>query len=262
MHLHPLSKTIPAVVLDWAGTMVDHGCCAPFIALRRVLARHGFSAPDERLRQGMGRAKKEHLRGLLALHGAETAVEEIYPELEHEIFSELQAHAGLIAGAREFALGLAEQGIKIGTTTGYTQAMMNVVAASAARQGYTPDVIITPDQVPAGRPHPYMIYANALQLGVWPLWRCVKIGDTPDDIAEGRNAGMWTVAVALTGNAFGLSRLETESLPAPQRQIKSEAARSLLTDAGADYVIDSVAEAGPNLEQIASRIRSGDKPRS
>ena len=260
--MHSLSKVIPAVVLDWAGTMVDHGCCAPLIALRRVLARHGFSAPDEHLRQGMGRAKKEHLRNLLALHVAATAVDKIYPELEHEIFGELQAHAGLIAGAREFAQGLAQQGIKIGSTTGYTQAMINVLAASAARQGYTPDLIITPDQVPAGRPAPYMLYANALQLGVWPLWQCVKIGDTADDIAEGRNAGMWTVAVALTGNAFGLSSADTESLPAHQRQEKAEAARSLLRAAGADYVIDSVADAAPILEQIASRIQSGDKPRS
>lgn len=260
--MHSLSKVIPAVVLDWAGTMVDHGCCTPLVALRRVLARHGFSASDEHLRQGMGRAKKEHLRSLLALHGSETAVDEIYPELEHEIFAELQAHAGLISGAREFAQGLTEQGIKIGTTTGYTQAMMNVLAAAAARQGYTPDLIITPDQVSTGRPAPYMIYANALQLGVWPLWRCVKIGDTPDDIAEGRNAGMWTVAVALTGNAFGLSKAETESLPALERQDKAEAARTLLSDAGADYVIDGVADAAPILEQIASRILLGDKPRS
>jgi len=107
-----------------------------------------------------------------------------------------------------------------------------------------------------------MLYANALQLGVWPLWQCVKIGDTADDIAEGRNAGMWTVAVALTGNAFGLSWADTESLPAHQRQEKAEAARSLLRAAGADYVIDSVADAAPILEQIASRIQSGGKPRS
>ena len=257
-----LSKVIPAVILDWAGTMVDPGCCAPVAAMRRVLARHGCSLPDAAIRQGMGRAKKEHLRALLATCGQAAATEEIYPELEHEIFGELQTHAGLISGAREFALGLAAQGIKIGTTTGYTRAMMTVLAEAAARQGYSPDIIITPDDVPAGRPAPYMIYANAIKLGVWPLWQCVKIGDTPDDVAEGRNAGMWTVAVALSGNSFGLSRTESESLLPQERHDKAQAARTLLSDAGADYVIDSVADAAPILEQIAGRIIAGDQPRS
>jgi phosphonoacetaldehyde hydrolase len=257
-----ISEVIPGVILDWAGTMVDSGCCAPVTAMRRVLARHGCSLADPAIRQGMGRAKKEHLRVLLATCGEEAATEEIYPELEHEIFGELQGHAGLIPGAREFAQGLIERGIKIGTTTGYTRAMMTVLAEAAARQGYSPDIIITPDEVPAGRPAPYMIYANALKLGIWPLWQCVKIGDTPDDIAEGRNAGLWTVAVALSGNSFGLSLAQAKTLTENERQDKAQAARTLLSDAGADYVIDSVADAIPILEQIAGRIRAGDRPRS
>jgi len=257
-----LSEVIPAVILDWAGTMIDPGCCAPVAAMRRVLDRHGCSLADNAIRQGMGRAKKEHLRALLATCGQEAATEEIYPELEHEIFGELQAHAGLIPGAREFAQRLAEEGLKIGTTTGYTRAMMNVLAEAAARQGYSPDIIITPDEVPAGRPAPYMIYANALKLGIWPLWQCVKIGDTPDDIAEGRHAGLWTVAVALSGNSFGLSPTQTKMIPENERLAKAQAARNLLINAGADYVIDSVAEAIPVLEQIAGRIRAGERPPS
>ena len=44
-----------------------------------------------------------------------------------------------------------------------------------------------------------------IALNVWPAAACVKVDDTLPGIEEGLNAGMWTVAVALTGNGMGLS---------------------------------------------------------
>ena len=64
--------------------------------------------------------------------------------------------------------------------------------------GYEPDCIVCPDEVPAGRPYPWMCDQNAIQLGVYPLQTMVKVGDTLPDIEEGLNAGMWTVSLALT----------------------------------------------------------------
>ena len=70
-------------------------------------------------------------------------------------------------------------GLRIGSTTGYTRALLDVVMASAARQGYAPDASVTPDQAGGGPSDPFMCYQNAILLGVFPLWACVKIGDTP-----------------------------------------------------------------------------------
>ena len=256
-----ISTRIPAVVLDWAGTMVDHGCRAPVAALQAVLGRHGLALSVAEARVGMGRPKRDHLRALLAARGAEAATEELYPELERAIFAELEGHAGLIAGAREFAAWLGDAGVKIGTSTGYTRDMMQIVATAAARQGYAPDAIVTPDDVPAGRPSPHMIYANALRLNAWPLWALVKIGDTPDDIAEGRNAGTWTVGLALSGNALGLSAAEAAALDGAERAARAEAARESLRATGADYVVDSVADGPAVLEEIAGRLAAGERPR-
>jgi phosphonoacetaldehyde hydrolase len=255
-----LSATIPAVVLDWAGTTIDHGCLAPVAALRSVLAHHGFSATDAEARGGMGLAKKDHLRALLAIRGAAEATDELYPELEYEIFRQLERHGELIAGAKEFAAWLRGQGVRIGSSTGYTREMMRVVAVGAARQGYAPDIVVTPDDVPAGRPAPLMMYANALRLGAWPLSSVVKIGDTPSDIAEGRNAGAWTIGVALTGNAFGLSVAETSALAPEERAKRAEAARATLRAAGAHEVVDSIADCAPVIERIAGAIRGGALP--
>ena len=63
---------------------------------------------------------------------------------------------------------------------------------------------VTPDEAGAVRPKPFMCYRNAILPGVFPLWHCVKIGDTPSDIAEGLNAGMWTIGITATGNEIGL----------------------------------------------------------
>ncbi len=256
-----LSAHIPAVVLDWAGTMVDHGCRAPVAALQTVLGRHGLAISAAEARVGMGRPKRDHLRALLATLGAEEATDELYPELERAIFGELEGHAGLIVGAREFAAWLAENGVKIGTSTGYSRDMMQIVATAAARQGYAPDTVITPDDVPAGRPAPHMIYANALRLNARPLWALVKIGDTPSDIAEGRNAGTWTVGLALSGNALGLSAAEAAALSGEERTQRETTARASLREAGADYVVDSVADCPEVLAEISGRLAAGERPR-
>lgn len=258
--MNRLSAQIPAVVLDWAGTMIDHGCLAPVVALQAVLSHHGFDMGSAEVRIGMGLPKKEHLRGLLARFGAGEATEELYPELERQIFRNLEQYGVLIEGAVEFAAWARSEGIRIGTSTGYTAEMMRVVTANAARQGYVPDVVVTPDEVAAGRPAPFMMYTNALRLGVWPLSSFVKIGDTPSDIAEGRHAGAWTIGVALTGNALGLAPAAIAALSPTERDERCAAARADLRAAGAYRVVDEIGECRPVLEEIAQSIRAGGRP--
>src|ERR1700754_4895286 len=57
---------VKAVVLDWAGTMVDFGCMAPVRALVDVFAAEGVSLTAEEARRDMGKAKLDHLRALPA----------------------------------------------------------------------------------------------------------------------------------------------------------------------------------------------------
>src|SRR5207244_3466452 len=83
----------------------------------------------------------------------------------------------------------------------------------AAQRGYAPDCIVCPDEVPTGRPYPWMCYQNAIRLGVYPMQAMVKIGDSLADIEEGLNAGMWTIGLALSDNMLGLSETEVAALP-------------------------------------------------
>jgi phosphonoacetaldehyde hydrolase len=57
---------------------------------------------------------------------------------------------------------------------------------------------------------------------------------------EGRNAGLWTIGVAATGNETGLGPAEFAALAASERETLVERARVRLREAGAHVVIDDL----------------------
>lgn len=105
-----------------------------------------------------------------------------------------------------------------------------------------------------------MCYRLGMEFQLSSSAACVKVGDTPADIAEGRNAGMWTIAVAATGNEIGLSEAEFAALSETERETRLAAARSNLLAAGAHYVVDSVAHCEEILDEIERRMENGDGP--
>ncbi len=67
-------------------------------------------------------------------------------------------------------------------------------------------------------------------------------------MAEGRNAGCFTVGVAASGNGVGLSREAFADLDPAERARRVAESAARLTAAGADLVIDSVADLIPALD--------------
>ena len=249
-------RTIELVVLDWAGTTVDFGCFAPVDSFARALRRHGLSPTSAQVRGPMGLAKKDHLRALLATpelagqwraeHGRawdESDVERIY----RDDYIPLQMEAigrndRLIPGLLGVVEALRARGIRLATTTGYFREAADRVFESASRQGYIRDLDVLPDEVSAGRPAPWMIFRAMESLGVYPPSSVVKVGDTPADIAEGRNAGAWSVGVIASSSEVGLSREEWAALPGADRRGIVAAVRSKFEHAGASAVIETLDE--------------------
>jgi phosphonoacetaldehyde hydrolase len=150
--------------------------------------------------------------------------------------------------------------VKIGSTTGFTRPMMDVLLPEARRRGYAPDVTITASEVTAGRPYPFMCLMNVLELGASSVRLCVKVDDTVAGIEEGLRAGMWTVGVTMTGNEVGLPRAELDALDPVLRNALATQARMHLGSAGAHYIIESVAELMPCLDDIEARLSRGEQP--
>lgn len=151
-------------------------------------------------------------------------------------------YATLVPGAGEAVEKLRGMGLKIGSTTGYTRSIMERVFPVAAAQGYAPDCCVCSDDLAEGRPGPLQMYQCFIDLKVWPAASVVKVDDTPPGIAEGINAGCLTVGVALSGNIVGRTPQELAVLPAEEVQALRAQATEVMRAAGAQHVIDTVAD--------------------
>lgn len=269
----PYRGRLQAVILDWAGTTVDHGSLAPIRVLQKIFADRGIEVTEEEARRDMGVLKKDHIRSLIRLPRiagewekrhqqgpGEKDVENLFADFIPQQMECLAECSTMISGVTSAVRCLRDRGLKIGSTTGYTRALMEVLIPHAASQGYVPDCALCPDDVGAGRPLPWMIYESAVRLKVFPLEAVVKIGDTISDIEEGLNAGTWAVAVARTGNMIGLTEEQWGALPQGDSDARLQDAHRKLLDAGAHYVIDTLAEIDQVLDQIEVRLKTGERP--
>jgi len=264
---------IVAVVLDWAGTVVDFGCLAPVRALQAAFAAEGVPITEAQARKDMGRAKRDHVAALIAHEPVSVAwnarfgappsasdVDRLYAALEPLMLEEAATHSTLIPGAADIAEWLQRRGVKIGSSTGYTREMMAGILPRAAAQGYAPSLVVCAGETKVGRPSPLPMWKALVELGAYPAWRSVKVDDAVVGIEEGRAAGAWTVGVAASGNGVGLSLAAWQTLAEPERQKLSEASERSLREAGADCVIATIADLREALADIERRIAAGERP--
>lgn len=270
---HPAHERLEAVVFDWAGTTVDHGCMAPVASFIEVFRRRGVPISVAEARAPMGTPKRKHIELLTrtaaiaerwrATRGrppTDADVESMFQEFLPLQLACLEERADPIDGVVDTVSALRRRGLKIGSTTGFTREMMDILLPAAKARGYAPDATITPSEVPAGRPYPFMCLRNVIDLGVSSVEVCVKVDDTVVGIEEGLNAGMWTVGVVLTGNEVGLPKDELAVLDPETRAALERRAREHMESSGAHYIIDGVADLLPCLEDIESRLRRGERP--
>jgi len=264
---------LKAIIVDWAGTVIDYGSLGPVAAFREVFSRHNVPITMDEAREPMGMHKKAHIRMLTEMpsvrkrwvetHQSEPSdedIEQLYREMVPVQVQCLERHSDLIPGTLEACREFRARRLKIGSTTGYTRVMMEAVIAQARERGFQPDTTITADQVPAGRPAPWMCLQAAMNLQTYPMEAVVKVGDTIPDIQEGLNASMWTIGVAKTGNEMGLSQREVEALPSDLREEKLQRSRERLYQAGAHYVVDGIGDLPRLLNEINARLAVGERP--
>jgi phosphonoacetaldehyde hydrolase len=168
--------------------------------------------------------------------------EELIP-LQAELAAQ---HADLIPGVLETVANLRENGIRIATTTDTPRAAAAPILAAMAESGFTPDFSICADEVPAGRPAPWMIFRAMEALGVDCVKSVVKVGDSPSDMKAARNAGVFGVGVTETGGEVGLTQAELESQSPETRAEQHRLVANRLLCAGAHAVMPSVAVFRPD----------------
>ena len=186
----------PALVLfDIAGTLIgDTGLTMG--SYEAVLTQEKMPFDPAWLRERIGCRKESVFLELLQVSGCEL-------DSAHELASRFAAHINssiernpppVLPGVLETFSMLHANGCAVGLVTGF-----NVSTARRLRDaaGWTPDVIVGSDEVPAGRPAPDLVHEAMRRAQVEDVGRVACVGDTPRDLCMGEAAGCrWNVGVA------------------------------------------------------------------
>ena len=224
---------IEAVIFDWAGTTVDYGCFAPVQAFHDAFEAYGLHPTFDEIRQPMGMLKIDHIKTMLEMDSlkkefqdvyqrsyTDEDVHQIYDIFEKTLMEGITQHTRIKPYVIETVQKLRKKGLKIGSTTGYTDMMMEPVLKSAKEQGYEPDCWYSPDATEHfGRPYPYMIFKNMMNLHLTSVQHIIKVGDTVSDIKEAVNAGVYAVGVIEGSSLMGYSEEEYQLLSQDEKMM-------------------------------------------
>ncbi|MBD5641116.1 MAG: phosphonoacetaldehyde hydrolase [Desulfovibrio sp.] len=269
----PYTGRIQAVILDWAGTAVDFGCFGPVAVFQAAFEHFGLAPTLEETREPMGIAKRDHVARMLAMPRIsrqwqsawgrlplEEDIDAIYAKTLELMPGTLASHAEPVPGCGDALSALRDAGIKIGSCTGYTRPMMTELIPRARAAGFDPDCLVCSDEVPQGRPWPWMCWRNCENLDVFPPEAVVKAGDTVADIEEGLNAGCWSVGMVESSSGVGLAPEERAAMPADRLASLDRAQAEKLLAAGAHFVIAGMADLPVLCAKINALLAQGKPP--
>nr|ADI23043.1 predicted phosphatase/phosphohexomutase [uncultured Planctomycetales bacterium HF0770_03I01] len=266
---------VQAVILDWSGTTADAYVVAPAVVFVEVFKRQKVEISMVEARGPMGLRKDLHIKALTEVDEIKERWKKIhgkYPEQSDvdRMFADfvplqldcLRKYTTLLPGVAEVTQRLQKQGIKIGSTTGFVRSMVDILEEDSAKQGYKPDASVAGDEVTNGaRPSPHMVYKNLDMLNITPIQSVVKVDDTTSGIGEAVNAGCWGIGVTRYSNYMDVDTPE-DGKKLSEDEIKKRVAKTkdILEKAGAHYILESIADIEPVIEDINKRIARGERP--
>jgi phosphonoacetaldehyde hydrolase len=266
---------VQAVILDWSGTTADAYVVAPAVVFVEVFKRQKVEISMVEARGPMGLRKDLHIKALTEVDEIKERWKKIhgkYPEQSDvdRMFADfvplqldcLRKYTTLLPGVAEVTQRLQKQGIKIGSTTGFVRSMVDILEEDSAKQGYKPDASVAGDEVTNGaRPSPHMVYKNLDMLNITPIQSVVKVDDTTSGVGEAVNAGCWGIGVTRYSNYMDVDTPE-DGKKLSEDEIKKRVAKTkdILEKAGAHYILESIADIEPVIEDINKRIARGERP--
>jgi phosphonatase-like hydrolase len=189
---------IDLAVIDVAGTTIEEGGTVYRVLAETVRAAGGDPSAAE-IEAWMGASKREAIQALLA-EPDDTVVDAAFADFRSRLHQAYRDQPPTpFAGVTEVIARLRAAGVKVALTTGFDRETTSSLIGSVGWASGVLDAVICIDDVPAGRPYPYMIFRAMEATGVADVRRVLVAGDTVRDIEAGRNAGAGIVVAVTTG---------------------------------------------------------------
>lgn len=262
----PAVSRTTLVVFDWAGTTVDFGSCAPARAFQNVFAERGITISSAVARGPMGTNKRDHLIEILSSPNVAALwrkqfgrdwqtsdVDELYHAFIDIQLQTIAETTVLVPGLLETIAKLRQRDICIAGTTGYFRAAADAVRNRALAAGFSVELNVCADDVPEGRPAPWMIYRVMEHLGIYPAAHVINIGDTVADIRAGLAAGCWSIGVCDSSSETGLSLDEFNALSEEERAERIDATARIFREAGCHVVLRTISDLPRLIDLIDSQ---------
>lgn len=184
------------VVFDMAGTTVRDDGQVPG-AFAAALRHHGIEATAEQVRSVRGSSKREALRSFLPDTADGTArLDDVYASFRRELAERYAGGVHPVPGAEAAFVALRRRGVRVALNTGFDRDTTSMLLDALGWTSGIVDAVVCGDDVPAGRPAPYLIFRAMEATGVLLVRSVANVGDTALDLEAGFNAGTgWNIGV-------------------------------------------------------------------
>ena len=258
---------IRACIFDMGGTIVDRYSLTPFLSLKKVFGNYNISVTNKLIFKDMGKDKKDHLIHILSDQNVmhqwvnnfhrvplKRDIDSLFNDFNKVQTKYSEEMVDVLPETRECIDYLQFNYIQTGVTTGFNQENMNIIRDKLERKSIYLDSYVSSTCLDKpSRPHPYMIQKNMKNLHINDPKEVIKVDDTVVGIHEGLRANCWTVGVARWSINMNLQSIEDAyGLDINDVRDKLKYSRTVLEEAGADFVIDTLNELPKVVEKINS----------
>ena len=193
---------IKLVVFDIAGTLIeDHDEVAQ--AFLRALTGNGIRVEPAEIQEWKGGSKRQVIRHFVERQFGQAGsnselLEKTYCDFRQTLERSYAQPVTAVPGAADTLRELRAGKVAIATNTGFYREVRDAIMS---RLGWTDwfDANVCSDDVPSGRPAPYMIFHAMEQTRVTDVSAVMAVGDTPLDLQAGANAGAGSIVGVLSG---------------------------------------------------------------
>jgi len=208
---------ISMVMFDLSGTTI-HDDTGVRDCLHKAAQEFGLKTTPEEILLHMGtnkihlyqfliareRGKKIDMKDFERIKDPETyePAVEVFDRYQEIMIEHYRREVKEVPGTSDTFRWCHEHGIKVATDTGFHREITDAIMEGVGwvRDGLV-DLPVDVEHIPGeiGRPAPFMIFYAMIHLDVQSVHEVIKIGDTPADMLEGRNAGCRGVVGVLSG---------------------------------------------------------------